>query len=89
MRRILACHHLKPWRHHLWLYPKQPWDAVFYATITELLDLYTRPLQDDEIVLSVDEKTSLQPRCRLHPTQPAQPGNCPTGMSMNTNAVGP
>jgi hypothetical protein len=58
VRRILACHHLKPWRHHLWLYPKHPRDAVFYASIAELIDLYTRLLQDDEVVLSVDEKTS-------------------------------
>jgi transposase len=78
VRRMLACHHLKPWRHHLWLYPKRPWDAAFYATISELIDLYTRPLPADEIVLSVDEKTSLQPRPRLSPTRPAQPGNMPS-----------
>jgi hypothetical protein len=77
VRRILACHHLKPWRHHLWLYPKHPRDAAFYASISELIDLYTRLLHDDEVVLSVDEKTSLQPRPRLAPTQPAQPGNIP------------
>ena len=77
VRRILACHHLKPWRHHLWLYPKHPRDAAFYASISELIDLYTRLLHDDEVVLSVDEKTSLQPRPRLAPTRPAQPGNIP------------
>jgi hypothetical protein len=58
VRRILACHHLKPWRHHLWLYPKHPRDAAFYASISELIDLYTRLLHDDEVVRSVDEKTS-------------------------------
>ena len=77
VRRILADHYLKPWRHHLWLYPKQPRDAAFYTTISELIDLYTRPLRDDEMVLSVDEKTSLQPRPRLSSTRPAQPGNMP------------
>jgi hypothetical protein len=77
VRRILACHHLKPWRHHLWLHPKQPRDAAFYATIMKLIDLYTRPLRADELVLSVDEKTSLQPRPRLSPTLPAQPQNIP------------
>jgi transposase len=77
VRRILAAHQLKPWRHHLWLHPKQPRDATFYATIMELIDLYTRPLRDDERVLSVDEKTSLQPRPRLAPTLPAQPQNIP------------
>lgn len=77
VRRILASHHLKPWRHHLWLHPKQPRDAAFYVTVSELIDLYTRPLRDDELVVSVDEKTSLQPRPRLAPTRPAQPGNIP------------
>ena len=38
VRRILVCHHLKPWRHHLWLYPKKPRDAAFYATVSELID---------------------------------------------------
>jgi transposase len=77
VRRILRSHKLKPWRHHLWLYPKKPRDAAFYATVSELIELYTRPLRADEIVLSVDEKTSLQPRPRQHPTLPAQPWNLP------------
>jgi len=77
VRRILAAHQLKPWRHHLWLHPKQPRDATFYATISELIDLYTRPLHAQEMVLSVDEKTSLQPRPRGAPTLPAQPQNLP------------
>jgi transposase len=77
IRRILAAHQLKPWRHHLWLYPKPPRDAAFYGTVSELIELYTRPLRDDEMVLSLDEKTSLQPRPRLAPTRPAQPQNLP------------
>jgi transposase len=77
VRRILAAHQLKPWRHHVWLYPKQPRDAAFYATVSELIDLYTRPLHLDELVLSVDEKTSLQPRPRHAPTRPAQPQHLP------------
>jgi transposase len=77
VRRILTAHQLKPWRHHLWLDPKRPRDSAYYATISALIDLYTRPLHDDEMVLSVDEKTSLQPRPRLSPTQPAQPGHLP------------
>jgi transposase len=77
VRRILAAHQLKPWRHHVWLSPKQPRDAAFYTTISELIDLYTRPLGPDELVLSVDEKTSLQPRPRHAPTLPAQPQNIP------------
>jgi hypothetical protein len=75
VRRILAAHQLKPWRQHLWLYPKYPRDAAFYATVAALIDLYTRPLRADELVLSLDEKTSLQPRPRPAPTLPAQPHN--------------
>jgi len=75
VRRILAAHQLKPWRQHLWLYPKHPRDATFSATVAELIDLYTRALRADELVLSLDEKTSLQPRPRLGPTRPAQPHN--------------
>jgi transposase len=77
VRRILAAHQLKPWRHHMWLYPKQPRDAAFYATVSELIDLYTRPLPLEELVLSVDEKTALQPRPRHTPTRPAQPQHLP------------
>jgi hypothetical protein len=77
VRRILDAHQLKPWRQHVWLYPKQPRDAAFYATVAELSELYTRPLRPDEMVLSIDEKTSLQPRPRLSPTRPAQPQNLP------------
>ena len=74
VRRILAHHKLKPWRHHMWLSPKHPRDATFYAQLEEIIDLYTRRLRADEMVLSLDEKTSLQPRPRVHPTKPAQPG---------------
>jgi transposase len=78
VRRILARHQLKPWRHCLWLHPKHPRDAAFDETVSELIDLYTRSLRDDEMALSCDEKTSLQRRCRVHPTPPAQPGHMPT-----------
>jgi transposase len=77
VRRILAAPQLTPWRQHVWLYPKQPRDAAFYATMAALIDLYTRPRRPDEMGLSVDEKTSLQPRPRQHPTRPAQPQNIP------------
>jgi transposase len=77
VRRMLAAHQLNPWRHHVWLHPQQPRDAAFYAIISELSELYTRPLCAEEIVLSLDEKTSLQPRPRGAPTLPAQPQNLP------------
>jgi hypothetical protein len=71
--RILNNHRLKPWRHHLWLSPKVPRDAAFAARVQEVCDLYTRPLAAHEVVLCVDEKTSLQPRPRKAPTRPAVP----------------
>jgi transposase len=74
VRRILKHHKLKPWRHHLWLSPNTPRDAAFAARVAEVVDLYTRPLRADEMVLCVDEKTSLQPRPRRHATRPAKPG---------------
>jgi len=74
VRRILSSHQLKPWRHHLWLSPKVPRDAAFAQTVLEIVDLYTRSLGTHEMVLCVDEKTSLQPRTRKSPTRPAQPG---------------
>jgi transposase len=77
VRRILASHKLKPWRTHMWLNPKKPRDADFYACVAALIELYTRPLARHEIVLSLDEKTSLQPRPRQHPTKPAQPRGVP------------
>jgi hypothetical protein len=77
VRRILTAHHLNPWRHHACLHPKQPREATFSAVLAELIDLYMRRLGADELVLSVDEKTSLHPRPRSSPTLPAQPPHLP------------
>lgn len=74
VRRTLAHHKLKPWRHHLWLSPKVPRDDAFCTTVRALSDLYTRALSDDERVISVDEMTSLQPRPRTAPTFPPAAG---------------
>lgn len=74
VQRILAHHKLKPWRHHLWLSSKVPRDAAFAAQVGEIVALYTCPLAPHEMVLCVDEKTSLQPRPRKTPTRPAQTG---------------
>src|SRR5271165_2456019 len=68
VRQILLNHRLKPWRQKMWLSPKVPRDAVFAAQVEEICDLYTRPLPPDEIVLCVDEMTSLQPRPRKSKT---------------------
>ena len=74
IQRILASHKLKPWRHHLWLSPTVPRDATFAAQVTALVTLSTRPLGIWDMVLCVDEKTSIQPRPRKASTLAAQPG---------------
>jgi transposase len=73
VQRILRGHRLKPWRHHCWLRKKGPRDADFVARTNEICDLYTRALDPGEVVLCVDEKSSIQPRTRLAPTRAAQP----------------
>jgi DDE superfamily endonuclease len=74
VQRILAANRLQPWRHHVWLHPRTPRDATFAAQVRAVADLLTRPLGAHELVLSLDEMTSLQPRPRRVATRPAQPG---------------
>ena len=74
VQRILARWQLKPWRSHVWLHPRSPRDAAFLQATRAIADLYLRPLVPTEVVLSLDEKTSLQPRPRRVPTRPARPG---------------
>jgi transposase len=75
IRRILHSHRLKPWQHHLWLSAKVPRDQHFAKLVHTLVELYTRPVTREEMVLCVDEKTNLQPRPRLAATLPARPGS--------------
>ncbi len=70
---MLLLNQLKPWREHSWLSAKVPRDADFAAAVREVCALYTRPPAAHEVVLRVDEKTSIQPRGRTSPTLPAQP----------------
>lgn len=73
VRRILNSQQLKPWRYHYWIHsPKE--DPDFLPRLSDVIDLYARTLPPDEIVLCVDEKTSLQPRIRPNATRPAAPG---------------
>jgi transposase len=74
VRRLLTTARLKPWRSHYWLHPRAPRDAAFREQTRTVAALLTRPLAAHECVLSLDEKTSLQPRPRRAPTRPAQPG---------------
>ena len=63
---------IKPWQHRSWIFPRDP---DFEQKAGVVLDLYHRtfqgrPLGPNEFVLSADEKTSIQARCRCHPTLP-------------------
>jgi transposase len=74
VRRMLMSQKLKPWRCHMWLSPRKERDEAFCRQVEEIIDLYTRPLQPDERVYCLDEKTSIQARKRIHPTRPAAAG---------------
>ncbi|WP_411136635.1 helix-turn-helix domain-containing protein [Streptomyces sp. C10] len=70
VRRWLKQDALKPWQHHSWVFIT---DSGFRIKAARVLDLYARtwdgvPLSEDEYVISADEKTSIQARCRCHPT---------------------
>jgi transposase len=72
VRQILLHHRLKPWRQKMWLSAQVPRDAAFAVQVQEICDLYTRPLRPDEVVLCLDEMTSLQPRPRKSKTLSTQ-----------------
>lgn len=74
VQRLLAARRLKPWRWRYWLHPKGPRAAEFLRRTRAIAELTTRELAPHEVVLSVDEMTSIQPRPRTAPTQPARPG---------------
>ena len=68
--RWLARDALKPWQHRSWISVRDPQFAVRAARV---LDLYAgiwdgRPLGSNDYVICADEKTSIQARCRCHPT---------------------
>jgi hypothetical protein len=70
--RWLDADPIKPWQHRSWIFPRDP-DFTTKAGV--VLDLSQRrfagqALSDDEEVVSADEKTSIQARCRCHPTLP-------------------
>jgi transposase len=72
VRRILTGAALKPWQYQSWIFVRDP---DFATKAARVLDLYQRiwdgqPLGDNEYVISSDEKTSIQARCRCHPTLP-------------------
>jgi len=70
VRRWLSQDALKPWQYRSWIFVTDP---GFPAKAARVLDLYDRqwkgqPLGPNDYVVSADEKTSIQARCRCHPT---------------------
>src|SRR5262245_34141025 len=70
--RWLAADALKPWQHRSWISVRDP---AFAAKAARVLDLYAgiwggEPLGGNDYVICADEKTSIQARCRCHPTLP-------------------
>jgi transposase len=68
--RWLAREAIKPWQYRSWLFPRDP---DFAAKAGRVLDLYERRWQGKklgrrEYVICSDEKTSIQARCRCHPS---------------------
>lgn len=80
VRRWLAEDALKPWQHRSWISVRDP---NFAAKAARVLDLGAppacggdagfwdgQPLGPNDFVICADEKTSIQARCRCHPTLP-------------------
>ncbi|MFD5063533.1 MULTISPECIES: IS630 family transposase [unclassified Streptomyces] len=70
VRRWLREDTLKPWQYRSWIFIRDP---KFRPKAARIMDLYAGtfdgvPLGADEYVVSSDEKTSIQARCRCHPT---------------------
>jgi hypothetical protein len=70
--RTLRYDAIRPWFHRSWFFPRDP---HFAAKAAVVLDLYARLFDDRRLgrrdyVISSDEKTSIQARCRCHPTLP-------------------
>ena len=73
--RMLHESAIKPWQHEHWLFPKDP---RFAEKAEPILDLYAgvwegKSLGRTDYVLSMDEKTSIQARCRRHKETPPRP----------------
>nr|WSY55127.1 helix-turn-helix domain-containing protein [Streptomyces sp. NBC_00886] len=76
VRRWLKADAIKPWQHRSWIFIRDP---DLRPKAARVMDLYARtfdgePLGEDEYVISADEKTSIQARCRCHPTLAPDPG---------------
>jgi transposase len=76
VQRWLDADAIRPWRYRSWIFPRDPDFAVKAGRV---LDLYQRvwdgaELEDEEYVISTDEKSQLQILSRSHPGLPPAPG---------------
>jgi transposase len=72
VRRWLNRDAIRPWRYRSWIFPRDP---DFTVKAGRVLDLYARTWQGEvlgprDYVICADEKTSVQARCRCHPSLP-------------------
>ena len=72
VRRWLGQDAIKPWQYQSWIFITDP---DFAAKAARVLALYNgvwdgKPLSANDYVISADEKTSIQARCRCHPCLP-------------------
>jgi transposase len=70
VRRWLRRDAIRPWRYQSWIFPRDP---HFALKAGHVLDLYARTwhgevLGEHDYVICADEKTSVQARCRCHPS---------------------
>ncbi|WP_251066238.1 hypothetical protein [Streptomyces sp. ISL-36] len=69
VRRWLDQDAIKPWQHRSWISsPTRTSDQGRPCPVPVRPHLDGEPLGADEYVISADEKTSIQARCRCHPT---------------------
>lgn len=67
---------IRPWHHRCWIFPRDP---AFGEKAGKVLDLYEgvwngEALHPCDCIVSADEKTSVQARQRIHPTDAPAPG---------------
>jgi len=78
VQRVLAENVLKPWRYRSWIHPRDP---EFKSKAERVLGLYEgvyegSPLEPGDMIVSADEKTSIQCRRReVTPPAPGEPGH--------------
>lgn len=72
VNRYLKALALKPHQYEMWLNSQDP---EFEAKRNAIVGLYLNPPQGNALVISVDEKSAIQAKERLHPDKPMKPGH--------------